>query len=183
METWVWVVIGVIVLAIVIALIVTAMRRSKRRKEEQARRDRQLAADLRARGQSGDVEARQREAAAATARAEAAEAKLDAERLEREAEERTRKAEKVRESVAHDLQEADRLDRDARGDRHSEAQADATRAVPADERTGTGSRPVGSPQVGGDGTEMPADDVTVTDAGSNAGALPDDDAPQGRHAR
>lgn len=135
MDTWVWIVIGVVVLAVVIAVVLMASRkRAERERAERARREeenRRHAEDLRRHAEEQDIAAKEREAAAMAAQAEAQQARVEAERKEHEARRRAEAADEVREQVDRERADADALDPDLAAD----TDRDGSRTSPADDAT------------------------------------------------
>lgn len=102
-QWWVWLIIGIVVVAIVAAVALAATRRSEAQRREEAD-------GLRDQARAKDVEIQQEEAAAMATRAEAEKQRLDADRLERQAQERERSAEGARDEVHEHLAKADSID-------------------------------------------------------------------------
>lgn len=106
METWVWIVIAIIV----VVAIVAAIMFSRRQSEHQLNQRREKADAMRTRGQEEDLRAKEHAAEAARQEAEAQRARMEADRLEREARERAEEADRSRAAAQSHLQDASRLD-------------------------------------------------------------------------
>jgi uncharacterized membrane protein YcjF (UPF0283 family) len=104
-DWWVWLIIAVVI----IALVAATMRVGSARRL-QSHRDK--AATLREEAGAATVEARHREADAATARAQAENARFEADRLEQEARQHDDEALRTHGEVQEQLAEADRVDPD-----------------------------------------------------------------------
>lgn len=105
MDTWVWVVIAIVVVVALVGLVLWTQRRSDHRMHERI----EQAQDLRARGQEADLHAKEQAAEAAREQAEAQRARVEAERLERASRQRAAEAEQAQQAARSHLDEANRL--------------------------------------------------------------------------
>ncbi|WRH26259.1 LPXTG cell wall anchor domain-containing protein [Arthrobacter sp. JZ12] len=109
--TWVWIIIGILVVLLIIGLIVFLGRKRRQAHVQKKRReDHDRANQIREEAHAKDLEAREREAHATRAAAEAQQAEVDAERLRREAEQRQADAQGLRRETEERARHADEID-------------------------------------------------------------------------
>lgn len=124
--TWVWIIIGILVVLLIIGLIVFLGRKRRnahleKKKHEEHERANQIREEARVK----DLEAREREAHATRAAAEAQQAEVDAERLRLEAEQRQAHAQDLRRETEERARQADEIDphvQDGDGSRSNDQQ-------------------------------------------------------------
>lgn len=139
MPTWVWIIIGIVVVLILLGLFALLQRRhrvsARRAESEQLRAS---AEEHTGAVRRRDAEAAETQASARKARAEADERRARAEQLEAEAEDRQDRARTTRAERDDQLRRADELDPDRSDapDDEPDRTADARPSTAADESTG-----------------------------------------------